>query len=150
MARTHRAPRRAQIFRGNASRAGNPIWNGRIESGRNGRSSLSLLVAASGCDGRLRLEARRHNGACLAASLNISLGGQQRIGRFDRASCQTQFLGQRTCRGYPVTRFQHAAGNGAAKPIVDLPIKRYGRVGVQWRNISGFVAVMDYSAFLIN
>ena len=34
MARTHRAPSRAQIFRGNASRAGRPIWNGKIESGR--------------------------------------------------------------------------------------------------------------------
>ncbi|MNY13643.1 hypothetical protein D3C86_1467880 [compost metagenome] len=34
MARTQRAPSRAQIFRGNSSSAGKPIWNGRIDCGR--------------------------------------------------------------------------------------------------------------------
>ncbi len=44
MARMHRAPRRAQIFRGNASKAGKPIWNGRIESGRKLSASMSLAT----------------------------------------------------------------------------------------------------------
>ena len=44
MARTHRAPRRAQIFRGNASRAGKPIWNGKIESGRKPAAAMPPLA----------------------------------------------------------------------------------------------------------
>ena len=83
-----------------------------------------------------RLEARRHDGPCLAAGLNVSLGGQQRISRFNRASCQTQFLGQRACRGNAVTRLQHSAGNRAAKPIVDLAIKRFGRRWIQRRDFA--------------
>ncbi len=43
MARPHRAPRRAQIFRGNTSRAGNPIWNGKIDSGRKLATAMPLL-----------------------------------------------------------------------------------------------------------
>ena len=49
MARTHRAPSRAQIFRGNTSSAGRPIWNGRIESGRKlGRGDAAVGPAAAG------------------------------------------------------------------------------------------------------
>ena len=68
MARTQRAPRRAQIFRGNASRAGKPIWNGRIESGRKLGTGTPLLdrgiracewtLAASGPAPRLSLPGR--------------------------------------------------------------------------------------------
>jgi hypothetical protein len=49
MARTHRAPSRAQILRGNRSRAGRPIWNGRIDSGR----KLAGAGPASGRGGGL-------------------------------------------------------------------------------------------------
>ena len=128
MARTHRAPRRAQILRGNASRAGKPIWNGRIESGRKlVRGNAAVGPGHRACNRRSRLEVRRHNGPGLAAGLNVALRGQQRIGGFDRASCQPQFLGQRARRGNAVTRLQHAAGNGAAEPVVDLPVERFGR-----------------------
>ncbi len=48
MARTHRAPRRAQIFRGNTSRAGKPIWNGKIESGRKPAAAMTLLDGGIG------------------------------------------------------------------------------------------------------
>lgn len=34
-ARMERAPKRAQILRGKASRAGRPIWKGKMVSGRN-------------------------------------------------------------------------------------------------------------------
>ena len=49
MARTQRAPRRAQIFRGNTSRAGKPIWNGRIEiRTKTGRGNAADRIGASG------------------------------------------------------------------------------------------------------
>ena len=48
MARTQRAPRRAQILRGKASSAGNPIWNGRIESGRKLTDGAPLPDCGSG------------------------------------------------------------------------------------------------------
>ena len=125
MARTHRAPSLAQIFRGNASRAGKPIWNGRIESGR----KLGAVDAALGGRHRARgrrsrFQVRRHDGPGLAAGLDVPLGCQQGISGFDGASCQTQFLGQRAGRGNAVTRLQQTARNGAAKPIVDLAIER--------------------------
>ena len=138
MARTHRAPRRAQIFRGNISRAGKPIWNGKIESGRKlAAAMLAIGLGHRDRNRRLRLEVRRHNGPCLAAGLNVPLSSQQGISCFDSASCQTQFLGQRTCRGNAVTRLQQSAGNGAAKPIVDLAIKRFGRRWIQRRDLAG-------------
>ena len=138
MARTHRAPRRAQIFRGNTSRAGKPIWNGRIESGRKlARGNAAVGPRHRARNRRSRLEVRRHNGPCLAARLNVPLGGQQGIGRFDGASCQPQFLGQRTRRGNAVTRLQHSAGDSVAKPIVDLPVERFGRRWIQRRDLAG-------------
>ena len=138
IARTHRAPRRAQIFRGNTSRAGKPIWNGKIESGRKLTAAMPLLDSGHrACNRRSRLEARRHDGPCLAAGLNVPLGGQQRVGCLNSASCQTQFFGKRSCRGYSVARLQHAAIDSAANAIVDLPIKRRGRRWVQRRDIAG-------------
>ena len=89
-------------------------------------------------NGYSRLEARRHDGPGLAARLDVAFGGQQGIGGFDGASGQAQFLGQRACRGNAVARLQHAAGDGAAKPIVDLPVERFGRRRIQRRELSGF------------
>ena len=109
----------------------NRIWT------KTGRSNAAVGWRHRACNRRSRLEARRHDGPCLAAGLNVSLGSQQRIGRFNRASCQTQFLGQRACRGNAVTRLQHSAGNGAAKPIVDLAVKRCGRRWIQRRDLAG-------------
>ncbi len=63
------------------------------------RSNAAIGSGHRACNRRSRLEARRHDGPCLAAGLNVSLGSQQRISRFDRASCQTQFLGQRRAEG---------------------------------------------------
>ena len=102
-----------------------------------GRRDAAIGPGHRACDGRSRLEARRHDGPCLAASLDVPLGGQQRISGLDRASCQTQFLGQRARRGNSVARLQHAAGDGAAKPIVDLAIKRFGRRWIQRRDLAG-------------
>ena len=85
---------------------------------------------------RSRFEAWRHNGAGLAAGLNVALRGQQRISRIDSASRQTQLFGQRSCRGNAVTGLQHPASDGAAKPIVDLPVKGCGRLRIQRRDVA--------------
>ena len=108
----------------------NRIWT------KTGRSHAAIGRRHRACNRRSRLEARRHNGPCLTAGLNVPLGGQQGISGLDSASCQAQFLGQRACRGYSVTRLQHAAGNGAAKPVVDLSVKRGGRFWIQRRDIA--------------
>ena len=105
---------------------------------KTGRSNAAVGLGHRACNRRSRLEARRHDGPGLAAGLNVALGGQQGISRLDRASRQTQFLGQRACRGNAVTRLQQSAGNGAAKPIVDLPIERFGRRRIQRRDLAGF------------
>ena len=102
-----------------------------------GRGNAAIGPGHRACNRHLRLEARRDDGPRLAAGLNVALGGQQRISRFDRASCQPQFLGQRACGWNAVTRLQHAAGNGAAKPIVDLAIKRLSRGWIQRRDVAG-------------
>ena len=76
MARTHRAPRRAQIFRGNTSSAGKPIWNGKIELWtKTSRRSVAIGLGYWVCNRRSRFEAWRHNGPGLAAGLNVSLSG---------------------------------------------------------------------------
>ena len=88
-------------------------------------------------NGRSRLEVRAYNGPCLPARLDIPLGGQQGISRFDGASGQPQFLGQRPCRGNAVTRLQHSTGDSVAKPIVNLPVERCGRRRIKRRDFFG-------------
>ena len=150
MARTHRAPE----ARPDLSRKRIEGRQAHLERQNRIRAKAHRGNAAVGsrhrcCDGHSRLEARRHDGPCLAVSLYVPLGGQQRIGRLDRASCQTQFFGQRACRGNPVTRLQQPAGNGVTKPLVDLPIKRLGGVWVQRGDIIGLVRRSWASRFFI-
>src|SRR6185295_10949127 len=109
----------------------NRIWT------KPSRSNDAIGPGHRACNGRSRLEAGRHNRPGLAAGLNVSLGSQQRVSRLNGASCQTQFPGQRTRRGDAVTRLQQSARNCAAKPIVDLAIKRFGRRWIQRRDLAG-------------
>ena len=83
------------------------------------------------------LRSGRHNGPRLPARLNIPLGGQQGISRFNGTSGQPQFLGQRSCRGNAVTWLQQSAGDSVAKPIVNLPVERCGRRRIKRRDCSG-------------
>ena len=138
MARTQRAPSRAQILRGNASRPAIPSGRAGSNPGESWARPMPLSARRHRArDRHVRLEARRHDGAGLAARLDIALGRQQRIGRLDGASRQAQFLGQRARRGNAVARLQHAAGDGAAKAIVDLPVEGVGRRWIQRRDLAG-------------
>jgi hypothetical protein len=97
----------------------------------------------------LRFEIRRDDGSGLAAGLDITLGGKQGIGGLDGAPGETQLLGQRSCRWYPVARLQHTAGDGAAEAIVDLPVKRRGRRWIERRDIARPCAGHGSSTFFI-
>ena len=109
----------------------NRIWT------KTSRGNAAVGPGDRACNRRSRLEARRHDGPGLAAGLNVSFSSQQRISRLNGASCQAQFLGQRTRRGNAVTRLQQSARNSTAKPIVDLAIERFGRRWIQRRDLAG-------------
>ena len=89
MARAHRAPMRAQIFRGNVLKGRqthlerqNRLWTPPV--------AMAMPPLSGGlCNRQPRPEARRHDAPRLAAGLNVSLCSQQGISGLYGSSRQT-------------------------------------------------------------
>ncbi|MNI40067.1 hypothetical protein D3C73_942670 [compost metagenome] len=96
-----------------------------------GRDRSRVDLSGRDHDRRTGFQVRGHDGARLAPGLDVPFGDQEGIGRIYGSPGQTQLTGQRPRRRDPVAGLQDAAGDGSAEAVVDLPVERFLRRGIQ-------------------